>query len=91
MREMELLKQCKMSRAWRAKRDAGEIQPAFWWEKKHGPKRTVPHPTGHRNATVLFNQHRRTSSGATIVRGGVLKMPPLARTTVTSKKKARKK
>lgn len=93
MSEMELLKQCKMSRSWRRRRDAGEIPPAFWWEKKHSPKRIIPHPEGHRNAPVLYNQHRRTSSGATIVRGGVLKMPPLAKaaTKTPAKKKGRKK
>ena len=93
MSEMALLRQCRMSRAWRQKRDRGEVSSPFWWEKTHGPKRTVPHPEGHRNSSVLFHQHRRTSSGATIVRGGVLKMPPLAKTAEKSpvgKKKRRK-
>ena len=91
--ELARLKQCRMSRAWRQRRDAGEIQSPFWWEKTHGPKRTVPHPEGHRNSSVLYHQHRRTRSGATIVRGGVLKMPPLARTAdkTPAKKKGRKK
>lgn len=91
MSEMALLQQCRMSREWRQKRDRGEILSPFWWEKTHGPKRTVPHPEGHRNSSVLFHQHRRTSSGATIVRGGVLKMPPLAKTKTSSKATTKKK
>lgn len=88
--ELALIRQCSLGRAWRTRRDAGAISPAFWWEKKHGPKRIVPHPEGHRNRSVLFHQHRRSSSGATIVRGGVLKMPPL-RKALTNKKKDSKK